>query len=419
MITQDIKDKANYCLSCINKPCTKGCPLNNDIQGFIKLIKEEKLKEAYELLCNTTVLPSICGRICPHLKQCAGKCIRGIKGEPVSIGNLESYIGDLAIKNKWPIIENIKESTKKVAIVGSGPAGLTCAAFLRKQGIAVTIYEKHNYLGGLLRHGIPEFRLPKNILDDTINKILSLGIKIELNKELGKNLELSYLEENYDAIFIAIGANISTNMNIEGENLNGVLGANELLEHQNFPSLNNKRVVVNGGGNVAMDAARTLNKMGATVKIVYRRSENEMPAELKEIKDAKEEGIEFLFQTNILKINGRNKVENIECIKTELITIDNERPRPQNIEGTNHIIECDYVIMAIGSQPEEQIVNNLNLELNNKKQIITNEYLQTSNKKIFAGGDISGTINTVAYAANSGKKAAENIIKYLEGELNE
>lgn len=419
MITQDIKDKANYCLSCINKPCTKGCPLNNDIQGFIKLIKEEKLKEAYDLLCLTTVLPSICGRICPHLKQCEGKCIQGIKKDPVSIGDLEAYIGDLAIKNNWSIIDNIKDTNKKVAIVGSGPAGLTCAAFLRKQGINVTIYEKHNYLGGLLRHGIPEFRLPKSILDDAINKILSLGIKVELNKELGKNLELSYLEKNYDAIFIAIGANISSNMNIEGENLNGVLGANELLEYQQFPSLNNKKVIVNGGGNVAIDSARTLNKLGAKVTIVYRRSENEMPAELKEIQESKEEGIEFLFQTNIIKINGKEKVENIECLKTELIEIENERPRPQNIEGSNHIIECDYVIMAIGSQVEEQIVNTLNIDLNNKKQININDYCQTSNKKIFAGGDIAGTKATVAFAANSGKKAAENIIKYLEGELNE
>lgn len=416
MITQDIKDKANYCLSCINKPCTKGCPLNNDIQGFIKLIKEEKLKEAYNLLSETTILESICGRICPHTKQCEGKCIRGIKGKPVSIGELEAYIGDLAIKNNWSFTENIEERKEKVAIIGSGPAGLTCAAFLRKQGFQVTIFEKHNYLGGLLRHGIPEFRLPKNILDDTINKILSLNINIELNKELGQNLYLEDLTE-YDAIFIAIGANVSSTMNIVGEQLEGVYGGNELLENENYPELLNKTVIVNGGGNVAMDVARTLNKLGAKVKIVYRRSENEMPAEQKEIKEAKEEGIEFILQNNILKINGKDHVESIECIKTELEAVENERPRPQNIEGSNYTIECDYVVMAIGGKPEEDIVKSLGIELDSKNKIIINELGQTSNNKIFAGGDITNTPSTVAYAARSGKDAAVNITKYLKGEL--
>ena len=413
---KSIIEKANYCIGCINKPCSKACPLNNDTAGFIKLIKEDKLKEAYDLLSETTILESICGRICPHTKQCEGKCIRGIKGEPVSIGELEAYIGDLAIKNNWSFIENIEERKEKVAIIGSGPAGLTCAAFLRKQGFQVTIFEKHNYLGGLLRHGIPEFRLPKNILDDTINKILSLNINIELNKELGKNLNLEDLTE-YDAIFIAIGANISSTMNIDGEQLEGVYGGNELLENENYPELLNKTAIVNGGGNVAMDVARTLNKLGAKVKIVYRRSEKEMPAEQKEIKEAKEEGIEFILQNNILKINGKDRVESIECIKTELVAVENERPRPQNIEGSNYTIECDYVVMAIGGKPEEDIVKSLGIELDSKNKIIINELGQTSNNKIFAGGDITNTPSTVAYAARSGKDAAENITKYLKGEL--
>ena len=413
---KSIIEKANYCIGCINKPCSKACPLNNDTGGFIKLIKEDKLKEAYNLLSETTILESICGRICPHTKQCEGKCIRGIKGEPVSIGELEAYIGDLAIKNNWSFTENIEERKEKVAIIGSGPAGLTCAAFLRKQGFQVTIFEKHNYLGGLLRHGIPEFRLPKNILDDTINKILSLNINIELNKELGKNLYLEDLTE-YDAIFIAIGANVSSTMNIDGEQLDGVYGGNELLENENYPELLNKTVIVNGGGNVAMDVARTLNKLGAKVKIVYRRSENEMPAEQKEIKEAKEEGIEFILQNNILKINGKDHVESIECIKTELVAVENERPRPQNIEGSNYTIECDYVVMAIGGKPEEDIVKSLGIELDSKNKIIINELGQTSNNKIFAGGDITNTPSTVAYAARSGKDAAVNITKYLKGEL--
>lgn len=413
---KSIIEKANYCIGCINKPCSKACPLNNDTAGFIKLIKEDKLKEAYNLLSETTILESICGRICPHTKQCEGKCIRGIKGEPVSIGELEAYIGDLAIKNNWSFTENIEERKEKVAIIGSGPAGLTCAAFLRKQGFQVTIFEKHNYLGGLLRHGIPEFRLPKNVLDDTINKILSLNINIELNKELGKNLYLEDLTE-YDAIFIAIGANVSSTMNIVGEQLEGVYGGNELLENETYPELLNKTVIVNGGGNVAMDVARTLNKLGAKVKIVYRRSENEMPAEQKEIKEAKEEGIEFILQNNILKINGKDHVESIECIKTELVAVENERPRPQNIEGSNYTIECDYVVMAIGGKPEEDIVKSLGIELDSKNKIIINELGQTSNNKIFAGGDITNTPSTVAYAARSGKDAAVNITKYLKGEL--
>ena len=417
MITQDIQNKANYCLSCINKPCLNGCPLKNDIAGFIKLIKEGKLEEAYQLLSETTILESICGRICPHSKQCQGSCIRGIKGKPVSIGELETYIGDLAIKNNWDYFTPKKEMNKKVAIIGSGPAGLSCAAFLRKQGIQVTIYEKHNYLGGLLRHGIPDFRLPKTILDKTIDKILSLGIRVELNQELGKNLSLSKLEKEYDAIFIGIGANISSTMNIVGEQLEGVYGGNELLENENYPELLNKTVIVQGGGNVAMDVARTLNKLGAKVKIIYRRSEKEMPAEQKEIKEAKEEGIEFILQNNILKINGKDHVESIECIKTELVAVENERPRPQNIEGSNYTIECDYVVMAIGGKPEEDIVKSLGIELDSKKKIIINELGQTSNNKIFAGGDITNTPSTVAYAARSGKDAAVNITKYLKGEL--
>ena len=410
-----MNELVNYCLGCINKPCTKGCPLNNDIPSFIKLVKENKVKEAYELLCDTTVLPSICGRICPHDKQCEGKCIRGIKSIPVSIGNIESYIGDESIKNNWSI-PMIKDNKKEhIAIIGSGPAGLTCAAFLRKEGYQVTIYEKHNYLGGLLKHGIPEFRLPSSILDDTINKILSLGIQVKLNTELGKDISLSDLEKEYDAIFIAIGANVSSKMNIKGENLKGVYGGNELLEHNNHPNYEGKEVIVSGGGNVAIDVARTIKKLNAKkVTIVYRRSEKEMPAELKEIQEAKQEGIEFLFQTNILELKGNTKLEEIECIKTELITKeDSKRPTPVNIEGTNFTIKADYCIMAVGSHPDEVLMNNLKLKLNSKGQILVDENNQTSHKKVFAGGDISGTIATVAFAARSGRDAATSIINYL------
>lgn len=410
-----MKELANYCLGCINKPCSKGCPLNNDIPGFINLIKEDKLKEAYELLCETTVLQSICGRICPHTKQCEGKCIRGYKGEPVNIGKLESYIGDEAIKNNWsiPILNESKK--EKIAIIGSGPSGLTCAAFLKRAGYQVTIYEKHNYLGGLLRHGIPEFRLPKQILDEAINKIISLGIEVKLNQELGKDILLSDLEKKYDCIFIGIGANLSSKMNIPGEELEGVYGGNELLELSNHPNYEGKDIVVSGGGNVAMDVARTIKKLGANkVTVVYRRSENEMPAETKEIEEAKQEGIEFLLQTNILSIKGTNKVEEIECIKTELVQKEGEtRLSPVNIEGSNFNLKTDYVMMAVGSHPEENITTKLNLELDKKSRIVVNENNQTSNAKIFAGGDISGTESTVAFAARSGRNAAQSIIEYL------
>lgn len=417
MNTEEILNKANYCIGCIKKPCSIACPLNNDTTGFIKLIKDEKYKEAYELLCKTTVLQSVCGRICPHTKQCEGKCIRAIKGPSVEIGNMEAYLGDLAISNNWSIPKNNKTiKTKKIAVVGSGPAGLTCAAFLAKEGYAVTIYEKHNYLGGLLNHGIPEFRLPKDILKATIDKILALGIKTELNCELGKDITIEQLESEYDAIFISIGANISSKMNIEGENLLGVYGGNELLENNHHPDYTGKTVIVNGGGNVAMDTARTIKKLGAEkVIITYRRSETEMPAETKEITEAKNEGIEFLFQTNILKINGEDKVESIECIKTELVKIENEdRLSPKNIEGSNYNLKTDFVVMALGSKSEESIVSKLNIDLDSKNKIITNELNQTSNKKIFAGGDITNTKQTVAYAARSGRDAAKNIIEFIE-----
>lgn len=410
-----MKELANYCIGCKNPFCNQACPLNNDIAGFISLIKEDKLKEAYELLCETTVLQSICGRICPHTKQCQGKCIRGFKGEPVSIGTMESTLGDLAIKNNWkiPTLEEIKK--EHIAIIGSGPAGLTCAAFLRRKGYQVTIYEKHNYLGGLLRHGIPEFRLPKSILDEAINKIISLGIEVKLNTELGKDITLQELEQKYDAIFIGIGANLSSKMNIPGEELNGVYGGNELLEKNIHPNYEGKTVVVSGGGNVAMDVARTIQKLGAQkVTVVYRRSENEMPAEVKEIQEAKEEGIEFLLQTNILEIKGQDKVEELECIKTELVTIEGEtRLSPVNIEGSNFTIKADYIMMAVGSHPEESLTEKLNLTLDKKGRIEVNENNQTSNEKIFAGGDISGSEATVAFAARSGRNAAHSIIDYL------
>lgn len=415
MKEENIQKLANECIGCLKKPCQQGCPLSNDTTGFIKLIKEKKYQEAYDLLCETTVLQPICGRICPHAKQCQGKCIKGYKSSPVAIGAMEAFIGDLAIKNAWSIPKVNELKTEKIAIIGGGPAGLTCAAFLAQNGYQVTIYEKHNYLGGLLQHGIPDFRLPKNILEATIDKILKLGITTNLNQTLGIDFTLEDLNEKYDAIFIGVGANTSQKMNIEGENLEGVYGGNELLENITHPNYQNKIVIVSGGGNVAIDVARTAKKLGAEqVKIIYRRSEKEMPAEPKEIAEAKDEGIEFLFQTNILKIKGRKKLNKIECIKTELKnTEDGSRPIPVNIEGSNFELIADYVIMAVGSKPDEETMKNITLELDSKNKIVINENGQTSNPKIFAGGDITKTTSTVAFAARSGVEAAHSIINYL------
>ena len=413
---KEIEEKVNYCLNCKVEPCSlKGCPLNNRIPDFIQALKKEEYISAYKILSETTVLPGVCGRICPHEKQCQGSCVRGIKGKPVSIGELEAYTFDKAHELGYHLTdcyEKVNKIDKKVAIIGGGPAGLTCAAFLAKEGIQVTIYEKYDYLGGLLMFGIPSFRLPKEIVENTVKDILDLGIEVKYCQELGRDFTLKDIENTYDAIFLSIGANVSSKMGVEGEELDGVYGGNELLEYNLHPNYKGKKVIVTGGGNVAMDCARTINQLGAEeVTVVYRRAEEQMPAERKEIQDAKNEGVQFAFQNNIVKILGNQKVEKVELIKTKLVQKEGDsRLSPVNIEGSNYQVNVDYIIMALGAKPQEY-VKDLGVDLNKWGNIQVDETYKTSNPKIYAGGDLAGIKGTVAWAAHSGREAAKNIIK--------
>ena len=406
---EEIKKQAEYCLNCKNKPCQTGCPLQNNIPDFIKSIKEENYEEAFKTLSETTIFEPICGRICPQKSQCEGKCVRGIKGESVHIGEIEAFIGEYMLKNINIEVEESDDDSKKVAIVGSGPSGLACSYYLSTRGFKVDIYEKHDKLGGLLRYGIPEFRLEKEILDKWLEKyILNKNVTAFTNMELGKDILLEELKKQYDTVVLAFGANISNKMNIEGEEKEFVLGGNELLEYGNMPDFTNKKVAVIGGGNVAMDTSRTIKRLGAKeVKIVYRREEKQMPAERKEIEDAKKEGIEFLFLTNMIKVlDGK-----MECVKTELIKKEGEtREYPVNVEGSNFFMDVDFVVLAVGSSTDKELVDKLGLETNKWGCITVDENYKTSDKKIYAIGDLAGNKQTVAWAAKSGIECAKNIV---------
>ncbi len=406
----EIKKLADFCVSCVTKPCQLGCPLNNDTTGFIKAVKNNNYEEAFKILSNTTVMPAICGKICPHEKQCQGSCVKRVSYEAVRIGDIESFIGDLAIENDWKFLKKSKKN-KKILVVGSGPAGLTCAAFLAKEGYQVTLYEKHGYLGGLLYHGIPAFRINKDLVKKAIDKILDLGIEVHTNMTLGKDFSLDEVKDKYDAIFLGIGANISKMMEIPGEDLTGVYGGNELLEKAIHPDYTDKKVFVIGGGNVAMDVARTVKRLGAKeVTILYRRDKEDMPAEKVEIKETVLDDVKFLYKTKLVKILGKDKVQKIECIKTKL----NDEEKYVDLEGSNFILDADYVMMAIGSKADDDVLDTLGLERKENGYLSTNDNDQTSDEKVFAAGDLTGTKSTVAWACRKGRDAAYSIMKYLE-----
>ena len=434
----ELIEEKDYCLNCKNKPCsTSGCPLGNDIPGFIKA---ENDKTAFEILCKTTVLPAICGRICPKSRYCQANCIRGINQTPVEIGKIEQYIGDISIKNNYKIPQHIDEE-KKVAVVGSGPAGLTCAAFLAMKGIKVTIYEKNKKLGGILQYGIPSFRLDKKIVDESIKKILDLGIEAKTEKELGKDFTIEQLAKEYDAVFVSIGASKPKKI-LEGENiLSGNLLLDKMQKNEEVPNFKDKKIIVYGGGNVAIDVSRTLKRLGADVCIVYRRNVEQMPAEINEIKEAQSEGIQIIEKTNIIEF----KDEKANCIKTKLVEIDEEngnanepintineniknnieillqqknmkrnKTRVENIEGSNFEIEANYIILATGSQADQELLNKQGIETDKKGFIKIDDHNRTSLKNVYAGGDVVGEEATVAYAARSGRETANYITQMLQ-----
>lgn len=419
-----IKCEVSRCFNCVNKPCMNMCPLSNDIPRIISLVKNEMFRDAYEVLTETTVFPSVASIVCPHDRQCKSKCTAKYSGNPIDIGAIENFLGRLAIKNNWKFsCISSKLNGINVAVVGAGPAGLTASAFLARNGAKVTVFEKQSNLGGLLRHGIPEFRLSKALLNDAINKILEITsendneklISVHCKMELGKNLFLDDLKENFDAIFLAFGSNVSKQMSIKGEDLNGVLGGNELLEYESHPDYTDKVVFVSGGGNVAIDVARTIKRLGAKeVTIIYRRSECEMPADVNEYVEAKNDGIKFLFNTNLIEIHGDKSVEEIECMKT---FYDGEaiRNNLKNLEGSNFVLKADYVIMAVGSKIDLNLAKGLKLDLSNTNYIKIDDNYISSDDKILAIGDLAGVTATVAWASASGRRAVEKFIE-MRGE---
>ena len=424
-------DEADRCLNCKNMPCVKGCPVNINIPGFISKIKENDLEGAYEILSASSSLPAVCGRVCPQETQCESKCVRGIKTEPVGIGRLERYVADYhnahCIKEPVPV----KSNGHKVAVIGAGPAGLTCAGDLARYGYDVTVFEALHVAGGVLVYGIPEFRLPKSIVAKEIDNLKAMGVRIMTNMVIGKVVSIDELfEDGFEAVFIGTGAGLPRFMNIPGENYNGVYSANEFLtrtnlmkaydkEHADTPIQNAKKVAVVGGGNVAMDAARCAKRLGAQdVYIVYRRSEEEMPARKEEVEHAKEEGIIFKTLNNPVEILGDENdfVKGMKCVEMELGEPDDSgRRRPVVRAGSEYILDVDCVIMSIGTSPNPLIRSTTEgLETNKHGCIIAQDDSGlTTRTGVYAGGDAVTGAATVILAMGAGKNAAKAIDEYI------
>ena len=428
---EEAVSEANRCLNCKNKPCTSACPVAIDIPAFIQKVAEEDFEAAYEIITRQSSLPAVCGRVCPQESQCEGKCVRGLKCEPVAIGRLERFVADYHMKNSTAEITPPQSNGKKVAVIGSGPSGLTCAGDLRRFGYDVTIFEALHTAGGVLVYGIPEFRLPKEIVRKEIEKLEAMGVKIKTNMVVGKVFSVDeLLDSEFDAVFIGTGAGLPKFMNIPGENLNGVYSANEFLTRINLmkayedsshtPVLKAKKVAVVGGGNVAMDAARCALRLGAEkVYIIYRRGIEEIPARNEEIEHAMEEGIKFLTLTNPVKIIGdeNNFVCGMECIQMELGEPDSSgRRSPFEKKGSEFSIKIDCVVMSIGTSPNPLIKDTTpGLETNRHGCIVTkdNDGL-TSIEGVYAGGDAVTGAATVILAMGAGKNAAKAIDSYLK-----
>ena len=426
---EQAQNEAQRCLNCKHKPCVSGCPVGIPIPEFVGKVAEGDLAGAYELLSNANALPAISGRVCPQENQCEGKCVRGIKGEPVAIGRVERFVADWAAENGIANVTTAPKNGRKVAVIGSGPAGLTCAGELARKGYSVTVFEAFHLPGGVLSYGIPEFRLPKDIVMREVENLKKMGVELEYNMVIGKILTITELfEMGYESVFIGSGAGLPMFMKIPGESLVGVYSANEYLTRINLmkaykddattPILRNKKVAVVGGGNVAMDAARCARRLGAEVHIVYRRSEAELPARAEEVHHAKEEGIIFDLLTNPVCIEGdeNNHVNSITCVRMELGEPDaSGRRSPVVIQGSEFKTEVDAVIMALGTQANQMsYAGTPGLETTRKGCVSVDEHGCTTVPGLYAGGDAATGAATVILAMGAGKSAAAAIDEYLK-----
>ncbi len=426
---EQARAEAARCLGCKNRPCTDGCPVGVDIRGFIAHIKEGNYGEAYEVISRTSLLPAVCGRVCPQEKQCEGKCVRGIKGEPVGIGRLERFAADFHAKTATKLPEAPEKNGKRVAVIGSGPAGLACAGELARRGYDVTVFEALHVAGGVLVYGIPEFRLPKEIVARSIEELEALGVHIVTDAVAGKSFTLGELREaGFGAVFLGTGAGLPKFMGIKGENAKGVFSANEYLTRVNLmkayeegsetPVFRAKRVAVVGGGNVAMDAARTARRLGAEVTVVYRRSRAELPAREEEAAHAEEEGVLFRLLANPKEIltDGEDNVIGMKCVEMELGEPDaSGRRRPREKAGSEFVLGTDCVIMALGTSPNPLLKRaTAGLETGERGEIVADEDGRTSLEGVFAGGDAVTGSATVILAMGAGKRAAAAIDEYLK-----